>query len=136
MLISNYYCCTSVHTENIDCSTAQKNIKKNYNELTYLPINSILGKLYSKEIITFKEKEMIESMPTQSKRMVYFLDEVIIRSLAVDVNVKFRRFIEVMMESGDPTLTSMAAKLIKYVSYYYCNVYTATISEQIHNHIL
>ena len=74
-------------------------------------------------------------MPTQSKRMVYFLDEVIIRSLAVDVNVKFRRFIEAMMESGDPTLTSMAAKLIKYVPYYYCNVYTATISEQIHNYI-
>ena len=104
----------------------------NYDELTYLPINSMLGKLYSKEIITFKEKEMIESIPTQSKRMVYFLDEIIIRSLAVNVDVKFRRFIKVMMESGDPTLTTMAAKLIKYVSYYYCNVYTVTSSEEIY----
>ena len=52
--------------------------------------------------------------------MVYFLDEVIIRSLAVNVDIKFRRFIEAMMESGDPILTTMAAKLIKYVpvSYY------------------
>ena len=92
----------------------------------------MLVKLYSKEIITFKEKEKIESMPTQSERMVYFLDEIIIRSLAVNADVKFRRFIEVMMESGDPTLTTMASKLIKYVPYYYCNVYTVTSSEEIY----
>ena len=106
---------TFVHTDNLDCSTVLKNIKKNYDELTYLPINSMLGKLYSKEIVTFKEKEMIESKPAQSERMVYFLDHVIIRSLTVNVDVKFRGFVEVMMESGDPTLKSMVAKLTKYV---------------------
>ena len=109
--------------------TALKNVRKNYDELTYLPINSMLGKLYSKETITFKEKEMIESKPAQSERMVYFLDHVIIRSLAVNVDVKFRGFVEVMMESGDPTLKSMAAKLTKYVySLFIYNIYTVAIN--------
>ena len=107
--------CYLSYTDNLDCSTALKNIIKNYNELKYLPINSMLGKLYSKEIVTFKEKEMIESKPTQSERMVYFLDHVIIHSLAVNVDVKFRGFVEVMIESGDPTLKTMAAKLTRYV---------------------
>ena len=99
------------YTDDVDCSTALKNIKKNYDELTYLPINKMLGKLYSKEIITLKEKQTIKAIPVESDRMEYFLDDIITPSLIANVIIKFRRFVEVLMESGDPTLISMATKL-------------------------
>ena len=98
-------------TDDFDCSTALKNIKKNYDELTYLPISKMLGKLYSKEIITLKEKQTIKAIPVESDRMEYFLDDIITPSLIANVIIKFRGFVEVLMESGDSTLISMAAKL-------------------------
>lgn len=106
MYLSLFY-----HTDDFDCSTAQKNIQKNYDELTYLPINSMLGKLYSKEIITLKDKERIKANPVESDRMEHFLDYIIAPSLKANVIIKFKGFVEVLMESGDPTLMSMAAKL-------------------------
>ena len=101
------------HIDNFDCSTAKVNIQKNYYELTILPINSMLGKLYSKGIITLKEKQQIQANPVESDRMEYFLDNIIIPGLEVNVDMKFRGFLEVMKESGDSTLISMAAKLGK-----------------------
>ena len=104
-------CLYSNHTDDFNCSTALKNIKRNYDELTYLPINSMLGKLYSKEIITLKEKQTIKAIPVESDGMECFLDDIITPSLIANVIIKFRGFVEVLMESGDSTLISMAAKL-------------------------
>ena len=101
--------------DNFDCSTAKVNIQKNYYELSILPVNSMLGKLYSKGIITLEEKQQIKANPVESDRMEYFLDHVIIPSLEDNVNMKFREFLEVMKESGDSTLISMAAKLGKQI---------------------
>ena len=96
-----------------DCSTAQKSIQYYYDELTYLPIDSMLGSLYSKGVITFKQKESIKANNTESSRMECFLDRVIIPSLKVNVSIKFEGFLEVMRESGDSTLAFMALKLGK-----------------------
>ena len=101
--------------DNFDCSTAKVNLQKNYHELIILPINSMLGKLFSKEIITLEEKKQIKANPVESDRMEYFLDNIIIPSLEVNVDMKFRKFLEVMKESGDLTLISMAAKLGKQI---------------------
>ena len=103
------------HTDNFDCSTAKVNVQKNYYELTILPINSMLGKLYSKGIITLEEKQQIKANPVENDRMEYFLDHIIIPSLEVNVDVKFRGFLKMMKESGDSTLISMAAKLGKQI---------------------
>ena len=101
------------YLEEVDCFTALRNIKENYDEMTYLPINSMLGKLFSKDVITLKEKESIKACSTQSDRMEYLLDYVIIPSLKVDVINKFKGLLKVMKESDDPTLLYMAKKLGK-----------------------
>ena len=82
--------------------------------MTYLPINSMLGKLYSKNVITLKEKDKIKiSGAAESDRMEYFLDRIIIPSLKVNVSIKLKGLLEVMEESGDSTLISMAKQLSK-----------------------
>ena len=45
--------------------------------------------------------------------MECFLDRVIIPSLKVNVSIKFEGFLEVLKESGDSMLVSMAIKLGK-----------------------
>ena len=50
-LLKYYYYCYS------DCSTAQKNIREYYPEMTFLPINSMLGKLFV-QIVLLKRKNV------------------------------------------------------------------------------
>ena len=85
-----------------------------------LPIDAILGHLYAKEVITERDKEMIETSRLKADKMAYFLDKVITPSLQSSVTVKFKRFLEVMEESGDPIFIKMARKLGNYDYYYYC----------------
>ena len=108
-----YNCCLA----NSDCAEAIKSIKTNYVELTDLPIDAILRHLYAKEVITARDKEMIKTLQLKADKMEYFLDYVITSSLQSSVTVKFKRFLEVMEESGDPVFTKMAVKL---GNYYYC----------------
>ena len=55
----------------------------------------------------------MKAISVESDRMEYFLDDIITPSLVVKVEIKFRGFLEVMKESGDSTLISMASKLGK-----------------------
>ena len=76
----------------------------------------MLGMLYSKGVITLREKEGIESKSVQHDKMICFLDNVITRSLLNNISKKFKGFLEVMEESGDPILTDMAKTLGKSIS--------------------
>ena len=71
----------------------------------------MLAKLLSKQVITQGEKDMIGTLPLNSKKMEYVLDNIITPSLVNNVSVKFKGFLEVMEESGDPIVTDMAKKL-------------------------
>ena len=71
----------------------------------------MLGKLYSKGVITLEEKERIESKSVQHDKVNWFLDNIVTRSLLNNISIKFKRFLEVMEESGDPILTDMAKAL-------------------------
>ena len=82
-----------------------------YNRLTNLPNRSIFWELFSKGVITHEEKENIDFIPTQSEKMMYLLDSVIIPSLSRNVSMKFKGFLEVMEESGDPELIDMTNQL-------------------------
>ena len=75
----------------------------------------MLIQLYAKKVITKRDKEMIETSRLQSDKMVYFLDSIIIPSLENNVAVKFKGFLEVMVESDDLLLIDMAKKLGAYV---------------------
>ena len=80
-----------------------------------------MGHLYAKEVITVRDKEMIKALQLKADKMEYFLDYVITPSLQSSVTVKFKTFLEVMEESGDPIFIKMALKLGNYDYYYnYC----------------
>ena len=105
-----------LYSANFDCSAVKNNLKKHYNELRNLPVDSMLGNLFAKEVITPIEKETMEkTLPLRSSKMEYLLDSVITPSLANNVTVKFKGFLEVMEESGDPLLISAANKLGMYI---------------------
>ena len=69
--------------------------------------------MYSKGVVTLKEKQKIKAITNsvESDRMEYFLDNIITPSLTVNVTIKFKGFLEVMEQSGDSTLVSMAVQL-------------------------
>ena len=112
-----------------DCSTAKENVKDNYVKLTNLPINLMINQLYSKGVITDEEKLKIEALSLEIDRMKYFLDHILLPSLKNDVAIKFKGFLEVMEESDNSILTSMAKMLGMYASMYVNDVivlYTIT----------
>ena len=82
--------------------------------------------LFAREVITFRQKEMIEVIPLQSQRMEYLIDKIIIPTLTFNISTKFKSLLEVMEESGDDKLTSMAEKLgmYRYVVTYISNYAT------------
>ena len=102
------------HTDEYDCSTAVVNVTEHYHELLYLSINPMLSKLFSKGGISHGEYQKIIDFPVEIDRMEYFLDGIILPSLQVGFDKQFIIFLEVMNESGDSTLISMATKLSKY----------------------
>ena len=93
------------------CSGIKKSIQEHYVELTNLPVDSMLRQLYAEQVITGREKEMIENIKLKHKKMEYLLDSVIIPSLANNVTEKFTGFTEVMEKSDDLILINMAKKL-------------------------
>ena len=110
-----------------DCSATMEKVKANYDKLTNLPIESMIGKLFAKRVITLEEKERIDSKPIKRDKMMFLLDGVIIPSLLNNIGVKFKGFLEVMEESDDPVLTDMAKDLVC-VYYYYCLCYLCTVA--------
>ena len=108
-IISLYFYC---YSDSFDYSTAQKNIRKNYHEMTYLPINSMLSKLFSEGVITLKEKQQIKACNVvETEQMQYFLDNIIIPSLECKNNAKFKGLLKILKESDDPTSIAVAKKL-------------------------
>ena len=53
----------------------------------------------------------METIPLQTQRMEYLLDKIIIPTLTFNISTTFKSFLEVMEESGDEKLISMAEKL-------------------------
>ena len=76
------------YTVTFDCSAANEKVIANYDGLTNLLIDSMLGMLYSKGVITLREKERIESKSIQHDKMISFLDNVITRSLLNNISNK------------------------------------------------
>ena len=120
LYVSDFQLSGMMYESHLDyCSDAKKRIQKYYVELSNLPINSILGQLYAKEVITHREKKKIETIQMDDKRIEYLLDDIIIPSLTNNVTVKLERFLKVMKEMGDPVLIDMAKKIGMYSIYSY-----------------
>ena len=70
----------------------------------------MLEKLFSGEVITLREKQIIQTISLNSQKMMYLLDNIILPSLESNVIVKFNVFLEVLAKSDDLSLTNMAKK--------------------------
>ena len=97
------------------CSGAKRKIKEAYTQLTNLSVTAMSGSLYAKEVITLKQKQQINSIPIESDKMEYLLDEIIIPSLLAGKIEKFRLFLEVMEQSDDPLIKTVARDLGMYI---------------------
>ena len=74
-------------------------------------MTSIVGALYSRDVITMKEKRIIGTKVIESEKMMYILDDIIIPSLEAGTLEKFKSFREVMDKSGDPVIKSVCQRL-------------------------
>ena len=104
-----FICLLLAHQFN--CSNAKKIIVKNYDDLTHLPIDLMLPMLFTKSVITIKEKKIIQALPLRCDKMQYLLNNVIIPNLDENIALKFKGFLETMEESDDLLLIHMAKKL-------------------------
>ena len=66
-----------------------KIIEENYDELTHLPTDLILPWLFVKDVVSFRERKITAFLPTDSQRMEYLLDDIIMSSLQANVTMKF-----------------------------------------------
>ena len=85
-------------------------IREEYVKLTCLPIESILGDLFVKKVITLEEKEKIHILPSRKEKMELLLDKIIIPSLNNNIAEKLEGFLEVIENSNDLILTKMSKK--------------------------
>ena len=100
-----------------DCVTTEANIQQHYSELYQLPVNDfMLGMFYGRKVITIDEKRVIHST-SQDKRMTYILDNVIIPSLKAKVKGKCNAFLELLKESDDIALSTVAERIGTYCMY-------------------
>ena len=93
------------------CSSAKQKVKETYTRLTNLNVTAMLGGLYSRDVITLKQKQQINSISIESDRMEFLLDEVIIPSLEAGRIEKFRLFLELMEGSDDQMVKSVGRRL-------------------------
>ena len=97
----------------VDCETAMRKIQEQYDILLKLPINSILGSLFSKNVITLNDKKLLETKPLESDRVTYVLDDVLLGSLSVNVMDKYINFVGVLKQRGEDDDDVVLQKLAK-----------------------
>ena len=96
-MVQHYILCVLL----TECEAAMQKIQDKYDTLLKLPINSILGLLFSKRVITLEDKQIIEAESLERKRVTYLLDKVLLRSLEMGYSDKYKSFIEVLKQGGE-----------------------------------
>jgi len=93
-----------------DCDAARKTVQKEFKNLVILPILSLLPLLVTNNAITMEEKHIIElKEKNELKGMNYFLCNVIITSLQLNVTEKYKGYL-LSMEQHDNSLFNMMAQ--------------------------
>ena len=71
----------------------------------------MLPQLYSNEVITLEQKKKIAVKELEIDGMLYFLDEVLIMSLELDMTEIYNKFIKVLEDSDDLIQRGMAKEI-------------------------
>ena len=95
------------------CSKTIKNIQNKYSRLsTSFPVDGLLPRLYSKEVIDKEQKEAIQGKSLRKEKVSYLFDEVIVPELEAGISTKYDNLIEVMKTSDD-TLDKRLVELLQ-----------------------
>ena len=92
-----------------DFKAAEKNLKKISAQLIDIPYKSMEQQLYSKSVITQREKQQLDRM-INTDQMSTLID-ILIVSLKLSITEKYKGFLQTMEESEDQTLKVIAKRL-------------------------
>ena len=93
-----------------DCGAARRAVQKEFKNLVILLILSLLPLLVTNNVVTMQQKREIEQKEqTELKGMDYFLTNVIITSLQLNVTEKYKGYL-LSMEQHDNALFNMMAQ--------------------------
>ena len=95
------------------CDAANK-LKEQSDQLIGLNYDNMGMKLFSYGVITFSEKEIIDTK-VNHKKMEYLIVDIIIRSLNQGLGKKYKCFLKAMEHSDDTDLQSTAKSLGKLI---------------------
>jgi len=109
--------CYTLAEQHSDCPTASDKIREQYEVLSNCPVNKLLSSLYAKGVITLDDKKIMEAKPLEKDRMVYLLDDVLIRSLKIGYGSKYNRFLKVLEESDDDLVNVLTKKLDEFTQF-------------------
>ena len=84
---------------------------------TSFPIDGLLPRLYSKEVINQEQKEAIQVKNLRSKKISFLFDEVIIPELEAGISTKYDNLIEVMKASDDSLRPNILLNFYKVIMY-------------------
>ena len=79
-----------------DCKAAARYLRQHLDELSKLPYAAMEQALYSKEVITSREMEIIKAEKTNTDKMQYLITKILIVSLENCFPTKYRGFIVAM----------------------------------------
>lgn len=91
----------------------QKSVKKCYlNLLKLLPINELAERLYSQELLSYKQKSVLSSFVSLEDKTRYFLDEILIPGLNIGYSGHFDEMLIIMKENDNVLTRLLAEKLM------------------------
>ena len=102
----------SYNVEYSDCTAARATVQEQYDKLICLPVDNLLPSLFTNTVVTFEQKEEIEEMLENKKKMGAILS-LIIRGLDNGVPVLYNGFLKVLKESEDLLTRKLAKNLGK-----------------------
>ena len=107
--------CHSSCLADFKCSVAADTLKTQLGALTKLNYSAMMGSLYSNDVITNEQRQIIDAKIGEGK-MMYLIVDILIPSLKLNHCKKYRGFLKAMEENDDSDLKSMAEKLGKLIT--------------------
>ena len=101
---------STINFKDFDCIGTAKQLKKQLEKLSMLSYDNMKTSLFANEVITTKEKEVIDSK-IGCEKMEYLIEEIIIPSLEQGFGKKYKSFLKVMEDNQDTTLQYTAKML-------------------------
>ena len=96
---------------------AKRAVKRCYpNLLELLPINKLVERLYSRDLLSFDQKSMLDSLTSPKEKIRHFLDAILVPGLNIDYTGHFDEMIIMMRESDEVLIKCLVKKLIPNVA--------------------